>query len=197
MACGTVFGVDGGVYGGCNISTVMYYYSGVYTSTEVCWLPNHNLPHLQSCVPQKPCLCFTTSLLNTWHLLLKPGSSADMFLAASSRIMFLRSVITGDGVQVDPTLRCSTMFHKRALLCVFPPKTFAGNLQDVGLLPLGPGGCLVELGAGKGFLGAMIAEAANIPRIVLVDCRVCFKNKVCALMFLCLVQCISFRCSRR
>lgn len=58
------------------------------------------------------------------------------------------------------------------------PCPAAGNLQDVGLLPLGPGGCLVELGAGKGFLGVMIAEAAKIERILLVDCRVCFKNKV-------------------
>ena len=48
-------------------------------------------------------------------------------------------------------------------------------------MPTAAGGVLVELGAGKGWLGAAAVRAAPGQKLVLVDRQAAFKNKVCRL----------------
>ena len=48
----------------------------------------------------------------------------------------------------------------------------------VGLLPLPPGGLVLEMGAGKGLLGGMLAECCGVDRLVLNDVQGGFRNKV-------------------
>eukprot|EP00798_Chlamydomonas_sp_ICE-L_P022586 gene22586-29721_t len=54
-----------------------------------------------------------------------------------------------------------------------------GNMQSVGLLPLPPSGMVVEMGAGKGGLGALMVSHAGVQRLVLNDIRgASFRNKL-------------------
>lgn len=55
----------------------------------------------------------------------------------------------------------------------------AGNMQQAGLLPLpSKDSAVVEMGAGKGYLGRMMMDCCGVQRMVLMDYKGSFKNKV-------------------
>lgn len=55
-------------------------------------------------------------------------------------------------------------------------------MQRVGLLGPGPEGgagvSVVELGAGKGYLGGMVAQCCGVRRLVVTDIQCAFQAKV-------------------